>query len=132
MEKALISLEEFRGYARDFNVIPVARKIASKSETPLSIYDKLTQNRSGTFLLESAEAGIWARYSFIGVNSEATLTEKNGLATWLGVMPAGAPTGIDPLSALRISTSHLRSPKLNNLPSYPIFLRKILRFQRLQ
>ena len=75
MEKALISLEEFRGYARDFNVIPVARKIASKSETPLSIYDKLTQNRSGTFLLESAEAGIWARYSFIGVNSEATLSE---------------------------------------------------------
>ena len=116
MEKALISLEEFRGYARDFNVIPVARKITSKSETPLSIYEKLTQNHSGTFLLESAEAGIWARYSFIGVNSEATLTEKNGLATWIGVMPAGAPTGIDPLSALRISTSHLRSPKLNNLP----------------
>jgi anthranilate synthase component 1 len=116
VEKALISLEEFRGYARDFNVIPVARKIASKTETPLSIYDKLTQNRSGTFLLESAEAGIWARYSFIGVNSEATLTEKNGLATWLGVMPAGAPSGIDPLSALRISTSHLRSPKFNNLP----------------
>ena len=38
------------------------------------------------------------------------------MATWLGVMPAGAPTGIDPLSALRISTSHLRAPKLNNLP----------------
>ena len=92
MEKALISLEEFRGYARDYNVIPVARQIVSKSESPLSIYDKLTQNRSGTFLLESAEAGIWARYSFIGVNSEATLTEKNGLATWLGVMPAGAPS----------------------------------------
>ena len=116
MDKALISLEEFRSYAQDFNVIPVARKISSKGETPLSIYEKLTQNRSGTFLLESAEAGIWARYSFIGVNSEATLTEKNGLATWVGVMPAGAPTGIDPLSALRISTSHLRSPKLNNLP----------------
>ena len=116
MEKVLISLEEFRGYARNFNVIPIARKITSKDETPLSIYEKLTQNRSGTFLLESAEAGIWARYSFIGVNSEATLTEKNGLATWIGVMPAGAPTGIDPLSALRISTSHLRSPKLSNLP----------------
>jgi anthranilate synthase component 1 len=69
VEKALISPEEFRGYARDFNVIPVARKLVSKNETPLSIYEKLTQNRSGTFLLESAEAGIWARYSFIGVNS---------------------------------------------------------------
>jgi anthranilate synthase component 1 len=31
-------------------------------------------------------------------------------------MPSGAPTGIDPLSALRISTAHLRSPKLPDLP----------------
>jgi anthranilate synthase component 1 len=31
-------------------------------------------------------------------------------------MPSGAPTGIDPLTALRISTAHLRSPKLPDLP----------------
>ena len=116
MEKALLSLESFREYARDFNVIPVARKLSLAGQSPLSIYNKLASNRSGTFLLESAEAGVWARYSFIGINSEATLTESNGLATWEGVMPSGAPTGIDPLSALRISTAHLRSPKLPNLP----------------
>jgi len=116
MEKALLSLESFRIYARDFNVIPVARKLSSAGQTPLSIYNKLASNRSGTFLLESAEAGVWARYSFIGINSEATLTELNGQAIWEGTMPSGAPTGIDPLSALRISTSHLRSPKLANLP----------------
>ncbi|NCV73737.1 MAG: anthranilate synthase component I, partial [Actinobacteria bacterium] len=116
MEKTLMSLEEFREHARGNNVIPVARKIISKNETPLTIYSKLAGNRAGTFLLESAESGIWARYSFIGVNSQATLTEENGLAFWSGVMPAGAPSGIDPLSALRISTSHLRSPKLSNLP----------------
>ena len=116
MEKALLSLESFREYARDFNVIPVARKISLAGQSPLSIYNKLASNRSGTFLLESAEAGVWARYSFIGINSEATLTESNGLAIWEGVMPSGAPTGIDPLSALRISTAHLRSPKLPDLP----------------
>ena len=116
VEKTLMSLEEFREHARGNNVIPVARKIISKNETPLSIYSKLAGNRAGTFLLESAESGIWARYSFIGVNSQATLTEENGLAFWSGAMPAGAPSGIDPLSALRISTSHLRSPKLPNLP----------------
>ena len=85
----MISLVEFRDYARNFNVIPVSRKLTLKSQTPLSIYQKLTNHRSGTFLLESAEAGIWARYSFIGVNSEATLTEENGLAVWQGVRPAG-------------------------------------------
>ncbi|MBJ7286463.1 MAG: anthranilate synthase component I [Candidatus Nanopelagicus sp.] len=112
----MISLVEFRDYARNFNVIPVSRKLTLKSQTPLSIYQKLTNHRSGTFLLESAEAGIWARYSFIGVNSEATLTEENGLAVWQGVRPAGAPTGIDPLTALRITTAHLRSPKIEGLP----------------
>jgi anthranilate synthase component I len=116
VDKALISLLEFREFAREFNVIPVARKLSIKDETPLSIYQKLTQHRSQTFLLESAEAGIWSRYSFIGVNSEATLTEAGGVALWQGVMPAGAPTGIDPLEALRITTAHLRSPKISGLP----------------
>ena len=51
-----INLEAFRNYARDFNVIPVARKISAKNENPLSIYLKLTQNRVDTFLLESAES----------------------------------------------------------------------------
>ena len=116
MEKALLSIEKFREYAREFNVIPVARKIVDKNQTPLSIYSKLTNHRPGTFLLESAESGIWARYSFIGVNSQATLTEANGAAIWSGVMPAGAPTGIDPLEALRIATNHLKSPKIDGLP----------------
>jgi anthranilate synthase component 1 len=116
VDKAMISLVEFRDYARNFNVIPVSRKLTLKSQTPLSIYQKLTNHRSGTFLLESAEAGIWARYSFIGVNSEATLTEENGLAVWQGVRPADAPTGMDPLNALRITTAHLRSPKIKGLP----------------
>ena len=116
MEETDLSLDKFREYARNFNVIPVSRKIIDKNQTPLSIYSKLTNHRSGTFLLESAESGIWARYSFIGVNSQATLTEANGLATWVGVMPAGAPTDIDPLDALRISTAHLKSPKIEGLP----------------
>ena len=104
-----ISLEKFREFAREFNVIPVAKKIAANNESPLTIYLKLAQNKVDTFLLESAESnGVWSRYSFIGVNSEATLTEKSGSVFWRGVMPAGAPTGVDPLEALRISAAHLR------------------------
>ena len=112
-----ITLDSFRKYAQDFNVIPVAKKISANNESPLTIYLKLAQNRVDTFLLESAESnGVWSRYSFIGVNSEATLTEKSGSVFWRGVMPAGAPTGVNPLEALRISTAHLRSPKFNDLP----------------
>ena len=112
-----MQLAEFREYARNFNVVPVSRKLLADGETPLAVYRKLGANRPATFLLESAEhGGAWSRYSFIGVNCEATLTAENGLATWLGKPPAGAPTGIDPLAALRLSANHLKSPKITGLP----------------
>lgn len=110
-------IEEFREYAGNYNVIPVFRKLLADSETPLGVYRKLAQNRAGTFLLESAEhGGVWSRYSFIGVNSEATLTEKDGNAFWEGNVPAGAPTEMPPLEALRITAAHLRSPRVSGLP----------------
>ncbi|NCY04675.1 MAG: anthranilate synthase component I, partial [Burkholderiaceae bacterium] len=52
----------------------------------------------------------------MGVSSEATLTERDGLASWSGTMPAGAPVGIDPLEALRIASKHLKSPIITGLP----------------
>jgi anthranilate synthase component 1 len=112
-----IPLEEFREYAKTHNVVPVAESFLADSETPLTLYAKLAGHRENTFLLESAEhGGAWSRYSFIGVNSEATLTEEAGRAIWIGRPPAGAPVGIDPLEALRITSAHLRAPKIKGLP----------------
>lgn len=112
-----MNIEEFREYARDFNVIPVYRKLLADGETPLGVYRKLAGTSASSFLLESAEhGGAWSRYSFIGAHSQATLTEIDGQAQWIGVAPAGAPSGIDPLVALRLSASHLRSPKIAGLP----------------
>lgn len=112
-----ISLEEFRQFAQDHNVIPVAESFLADSETPLTLYSKLTQHRENTFLLESAEhGGAWSRYSFIGVNSEATLTERAGRAFWLGRPPAGAPQDCDPLEALRLASAQLRAPRIKGLP----------------
>ena len=112
-----MNLEEFRAYAKVSNVIPVSRKLLADSETPLGVYKKLAKSAPNTFLLESAEhGGAWSRYSFIGVRSEATLSEKDGLAYWQGTAPAGAPMRIDPLEALRLSAAHLKSPKIAGLP----------------
>lgn len=112
-----MNLSEFREFAQSFNVIPVSRTLLADSETPLGVYRKLAKNQVGTFLLESAEhGGVWSRYSFIGVHSEATLSEENGLAVWHGTIPAGAPVGIPALDALRIASDHLRSPKIVGLP----------------
>ena len=112
-----MDLAEFRAYAKVSNVIPVSRKLLVDSETPLGVYKKLAKSAPNTFLLESAEhGGAWSRYSFIGVRSEATLSEKDGVAYWQGTAPAGAPAGIDPLEALRLSAAHLKSPKIAGLP----------------
>jgi len=113
-----MKLEEFREHAKNHNVIPVYRKLLADGETPLNIYKKLAQNKPGTFLLESAEhGGVWSRYSFIGVTSQTTLTEIGGQAQWIGKPPVGVPTGVDPLTALRESVAHLKSPKIDGLPT---------------
>ena len=110
-------IEEFRSQAKTSNVIPVFRKILADGETPLGVYKKLAKNNPGTFLLESAEhGGRWSRYSFIGVRSQTTLTERDGKAFWLGTPPAGVPVDMDPLQALKLSVAHLKSPKIEGLP----------------
>ncbi len=112
-----MNLEEFRAFAKISNVIPVSRRLLADGETPIGVYRKLAKNAPNTFLLESAEhGGAWSRYSFIGVRSETTLSESEGLAYWQGTPPAGAPSGIDPLEALRLSVAHLKSPKIVGLP----------------
>ena len=112
-----MKLEEFREYALTNNVIPVYRRVLADGETPLGLYKKLAKNNPGTFLLESAEhGGVWSRYSFIGVRSKTTLTERNGSAEWLGTPPAGVPRDMDPLSALKKSVAHLKTPVIAGLP----------------
>lgn len=112
-----MKIEEFRQYAKEFNVIPVSRTLLADSETPLGVYRKLAKNLPSTFLLESAEhGGVWSRYSFIGVRSEATLTEKDGIALWEGTPPVGAPAGIPVLDALALVAQQLRSPRIQGLP----------------
>jgi anthranilate synthase component 1 len=96
----------FLALARTHRVVPVTRRLLADGETPVGVYRKLAGG-PGTFLLESAEHGAasggtaWSRYSFIGVRSLATLTERDGQAHWLGNPPAGVPTTGDPVAVLR-------------------------------
>ncbi|MGB8021107.1 MAG: anthranilate synthase component I, partial [Candidatus Nanopelagicales bacterium] len=67
----------------------------------------------GTFLLESAEHGrVWSRYSFVGVQAAAMLSEVGGRAVWRGRTPVGMPSGGDPLLAMRDSLALLHSDPL--------------------
>ncbi|WP_435847165.1 anthranilate synthase component I [Streptomyces hygroscopicus] len=118
-----MDLETFRKLAADRRVIPVSRKLLADGDTPVGLYRKLAAERPGTFLLESAENGrSWSRYSFIGVRSAATLTERDGRTHWLGTPPVGVPTEGDPLQALRATVEALHTPRdLGGLVQVPPF-----------
>ncbi|MFI1887640.1 anthranilate synthase component I [Streptomyces jumonjinensis] len=117
-----MDLETFRKLAADRRVIPVSRRLLADGDTPVALYRKLADERPGTFLLESADGGTshavgggggrsWSRYSFVGVRSSATLTERDGRAHWLGAPPVGVPAEGDPLSALRATVEALHTPR---------------------
>jgi anthranilate synthase component I len=85
------------------NVIPVIRRLFSDTETPLGLYQKLCGTRPNTFLLESAEQGVWGRYSFVGVKSRGQLVATSSGVDWISGQPAlpnAEDLPSDPIGAL--------------------------------
>lgn len=95
------NLDEFKRLAQVHRVIPVTMTVMVDHLTAIGLFHALCGERPGTFLFESAEAGVqWSRYSFIGVHSAAMLSEKDGKALWVGRTPEGvleSGSGIDVL-----------------------------------
>jgi anthranilate synthase component 1 len=79
----MISLEEAKNLSAKYRVIPLVTTLFSGSETPLSIFEKLAGETTGSFLLESAEQGVWSRYSFIGVSNLGMLIKEKSAVRWI-------------------------------------------------
>jgi anthranilate synthase component 1 len=104
------SLADYRAALANDRVVPLTRRLLADAETPVGAYRKLAGGRPGTFLLESAEhGGVWSRYSFIGVHSAATLSERDGVAVWTGIGPEDHPS--DPLEALADAIGRLHTDR---------------------
>lgn len=97
-------------------VISVWTRLLADDLTPIGLYHRLCGQRDNTFLLESAEAGVFSRYSIVGVNSAAVLYEDQGQARWAGRPLAGLPEGGDPLEALAVTLERLHTPLDPDLP----------------
>ena len=114
MTNTSVSLAEFRELAEDRRVIPVIRKVENSDFTAVGLYQTLAEERPGTFLLESAETAMaWSRYSFVGVNTSAMLSEVDGESAWSGRVPEGIIDSKDPLEVLRDLLSKLHTPEVN-------------------
>lgn len=101
-----LTLSQAGTLAENHRVVPIIETLFSGTETPLSIFEKLAVDQPGSFLLESAEQGVWARYSFIGVKNRGMLLQSmtnTGADEVRWVSPSGAAPlpGSDPTPLAR-------------------------------
>lgn len=112
------SLDDFLVAGGQRRVVSVYARLQAAELTAVEVYHRLCGQRANTFLLESADAGAWSRYSFVGVGAAATLTEVDGAATWQwsGRPISGLPVGGDPLVVLEQTLTELHTPRQPDLP----------------
>ena len=119
----MISLDEAIELSTKYRVIPLVSSLFSGSETPLSIFEKLAGETNGSFLLESAEQGVWSRYSFIGVASLGMILKENNSLRWIASEPSpssasvgsllGATSGLEAIESIQ---DHFRAAPIDGLP----------------
>ncbi|MSY95590.1 MAG: anthranilate synthase component I, partial [Actinobacteria bacterium] len=110
-------LPEFRELAKGRRVIPVVRRLLVDGDTAVGLFRSLCGDRAGTFLLESAEQGrTWSRYSFVGVRCAAMITDRGGVAAWLGRAPRNLPMAGSVLDVVRDTVSALHTDPIPGLP----------------
>lgn len=110
--------EKFIEMARKYEVVPVYADVLADTETPISIYAKLS-GQGPAFLLESADGGAqWGRYSFIGLDpfQQYSSRDSHGVVTESGgqtrVMPGPAASVLPCLNGL------LRAAPAPELPRF--------------
>ncbi|MDP9326123.1 MAG: chorismate-binding protein, partial [Candidatus Dormibacteraeota bacterium] len=117
-ERAAIvpSLEEVRGLAGEYNLIPVYRHDLADTETPVAAYWRLNLDGPG-FLLESVEGGErLGRYSFISGPPRALVTMRDGEARVEEEGGTRTDAFADPIAYLEGMLSDLRQAPAADLP----------------
>lgn len=108
--------EDFVTLAGTRRVVPVAVRLLVDDTSPSSIYRKLAKGRPGSFILESAEQDYWSNWSFVGVSSSASLTARDGQASWSGDVPDGLLTEGSTIELLSDALAQLKSEPLDGMP----------------
>lgn len=115
------TIDEVRSLAKQHRVIPIIDSYFTGTETPLSVFEKLAASKSGSFLLESAEQGVWSRYSFIGVTNRGMLEYDGKQARWVSAegkpaLPNGDALSSNVLDAVEQLVSGWTTSPIENLP----------------
>ena len=106
----------FEELCRTHTVVPVWREVLADTQTPVGAFLKLDPSPNG-FLLESVEGGErWARYSFLGGDSFASVRATDGRVSVSGTPPVLPEDGEPPLRYVRRLLSACTSPRIDGLP----------------
>ncbi|AHV98078.1 anthranilate synthase component I [Paenibacillus sabinae] len=111
------SVEQVISLSRQYNLIPVVKRLLADMETPIRIFQRFA-GRKNAFLLESVEGGIqWARYSFIGSDPFLLISGKKGA---INVEIGGEKRQLNgkPIEELKALLRSYRSPKLAEMPPF--------------
>ena len=112
------SMEDARGYCRDYQSIPISLELFSDIKTPIEVLKVLKGTGKKCYLLESVEGGEkWGRYSFLGFDPTLEVTCLDGEL----VVKNGKTKDIltdDPRTVLREILAQWKSPKLDFLPVF--------------
>jgi anthranilate synthase component I len=114
-----LTLDEFRSYAKQGNLIPLFREILADHDTPVSAFAKIDHGPSA-YLLESIQGGEkWARYSFLGSGSPLVIYEDRGdLCVQKGSDRRRIPSRGAPLDRLREILETYRPVTVPDLPRF--------------
>ena len=113
------AVDEFRELAADRRVIPVVRRLLADDVTPGRPLPDARQRpaRHVHPRVGRESTASWARHSFVGVRSRATLTVRDGRAVWTGDVPAGVPTeGVPDRGARRDARRAAHARPIPGLP----------------
>ena len=112
------TLEDYRRYARDANVVPVMREILADYDTPVSAFSKLDRG-DASFLLESMEGGeTWGRYSILGFRPSVAFRSHGTSVEIRRGDRIERTTVADPLNALRTLLKDSRVAPVPGLPPF--------------
>jgi anthranilate synthase component 1 len=107
----------FRQLAAHHRIVPVWREVLVDAITPVAAWLRLSGGLPNGFLLESVEGGErWARYSFLGGDSFATVKAIGDRLIVEGAPPVQPETGEPVFAYLKRLAAECRAPSIEGLP----------------
>ncbi|MDD6824773.1 MAG: anthranilate synthase component I [Oscillospiraceae bacterium] len=117
MLKTITTINEIKNHLKDYNMAPVLFEALSDTQTPVRVYQTLSQGKDNSFILESVDNNEkWGRYSFIGINPKLEIVIKDHQAQIKSATNTETARVDDPVRFISYFIEKYKMPKIQNAP----------------